>query len=420
MLIYKSKQVAKSESTELSSMWAEVSWPFLFFVAVLAHSSFLNNLTLISLLTYLVYKCRKANLKYYFFECFPKYQFMFWFQLYALLSVFWSDVPNVTFSLSIKLLLEFIVVFFIAIFFIEYDKDIAKTLRVVCLTLTAAVVGYVIMFPGKSIGYSGFQAFFDHKNALGLSTCICTFTFFLGSGRTKIDYCFGAISLIILYLTQSKTSINLFLMISASMIITAVIIKNLEHQTELVKLYASIFTKVISGLYLSLIALIVFYRQEITDYLIHNMTDELLTGRGKLWKGVLKRVSDDTFLGVGVGSMWGAEGKSDIVLSPIYAEEWIRKLMKADGGYIDLIGSLGFLGIALMMLTYYQFMKNADHKKLQKQYFYLVSLTLFAVFHNITESDIYKYADPLWHFYVLFFIYVAILPQKIVSKPVIS
>ena len=226
----------------------------------------------------------------------------------------------------------------------------------------------------------------------------------------KLDAIFVVLGLILLGLTQSKTSIALFLAIILITVFIAFfkrIYRSLSAYAQgCIQLLASLIPIILYGL----IFIMVIYREEICAYLLQNLPKELLTGRGNIWLTVLTRTKDDLLLGIGQGIFWEADALSEIAQTP-FAEEWMTKLKSADGGYIDMIGSHGFLGLGLLLVAFIQFYKLLMHHASNPIALPAFVLITFFVLHNITESSVFRFLSDLWFIFQFLMFYLIFLPK---------
>jgi len=329
-------------------------------------------------------------------------------QLLAVGSFAWSFVPYQTIIKVINNLEILLIAFLIAQYSIH--KNIVATLKFVSQLLLATIVCYTVLFYGASMEAQGLKAFYYQKNALAPVVVVCLFLLIYAPNFKKLDAVFVVLGLILLGLTQSKTSISLFLVIILITIFIGFFRRIFKSLSAYSQGFLQLLAKLIPIFLYGLIFTMVLYREEICAYLLQNLPKELLTGRGNIWLTVLTRTKDDLLLGIGQGIFWEADALSEISQTP-FAEEWMTKLKSADGGYIDMIGSHGFLGLGLLLIAFIQFYKLIMHHASHPIALPAFALITFFVLHNITESSVFRFLSDLWFMFQFLMFYLILLPK---------
>ena len=165
--------------------------------------------------------------------------------------------------------------------------------------------------------------------------------------------------------------------------------------------------------YLLILSLILF-RENVAAYLIHNLPSNFLTGRGILWVTVLQRANFDLLRGLGSGSFWNAGQASEMAQTVLSLKNplWMKNLGSADGGYIDVVGALGFIGLALLLLSFVSnFRRIARVATLPASSMALAMISMF-IFHNVTETTVYNSTNALWFLFLYFTYYLAFVEKS--------
>jgi O-antigen ligase len=153
---------------------------------------------------------------------------------------------------------------------------------------------------------------------------------------------------------------------------------------------------------IGLVALVVF-RDEVLDLLWGNLPKTALTGRGTLWLAVLQQMRVHSLLGIGPGAFWLAGDASEIAQTMLYRmdAQWVQRMVSADGSYVDIVASLGVLGLALFLLTAVDLYRRIFGNWRQPDSRLVLVLVSFVLLHAITESTILYSTNILWFIYLL-------------------
>ncbi len=272
------------------------------------------------------------------------------------------------------------------------------------LTITAYVVVSInllslLVLKGNAFSDAGMVGFYNHKNNFGLvmslSLLICCYDFLVN--RRKVSMIFSAAALFLLMLSMSKTSIALFIVCST--VSLAAYQFGGRNKFELV-----VPIKITSFLLLSFAFLMLaLYRFEVLDYLYYSMDEELLTGRGKLWLTMLLHAENNAVYGFGFNAVWGKGELSEIYYTDLFTDNplWVESLAASDGGYIDLIISIGLIGLFLFTLYIINTGINLFCLIREKGFVLLFSLFLFITLHNVTETTFLFSTNLLWYLFIL-------------------
>ena len=123
--------------------------------------------------------------------------------------------------------------------------------------------------------------------------------------------------------------------------------------------------------------------------------DASLTGRTVLWELVLEHVMESPFLGVGYQSFW-AIGSGASALSAF--DGWIGSALQAHNGYLDIILTLGLIGLATVVLFLAAPIVDSDrlgdsHIAITSTYY---SLWAYGLLVNFVESSVVKTDHVIW------------------------
>lgn len=329
--------------------------------------------------------------------------------LLLLLSVIWSEYPLITLRRAV---LSIFAVFSLLIGII-YIKDRRCLISVIYKVVIVAFIFNVITLIA-GFGFSDgldFSGIHGHKNTTGLIASLALWiTLYARSFHvTKISlkfntfYVFGW--LVILLLTHSKTSIAL-------VIFSPIIWFGLVVFSRMLKI--QIFT--------SFVALVLFFTLPFTIFLLFKGVglielvgdmggDISLTGRDFIWNFVLGYINERPILGVGYGAFWDVGEGAFNQGSHGHGRAYLRFLHQAHNGYLDILVSLGIVGL-LAVLNVIRGIWQAISKEVTQgsnlAHFGGV-LIIFILLHNVTESSLLRTTHINWIMTLtLFFIFTTI------------
>nr|WP_029388118.1 O-antigen ligase family protein [Vibrio anguillarum] len=213
--------------------------------------------------------------------------------------------------------------------------------------------------------------------------------------KRKAILFFLIISVLLLMLSLSKTSIILFFI----SLISGFLISKSKISSH------SFFSASLSWMILLIIlfSIVVYYRFNIMDYIYYHIDDDFLTGRGKLWLTMLLHAEDKLISGFGFNSVWGKGDWSEIYDTDLYLHNplWVEALAASDGGYIDLIISIGIIGLFLFLFyTTNSFLRVLMLKNVNSKFFMITTLT-FILLHNVSETTFLLSINILWFLFIL-------------------
>lgn len=252
---------------------------------------------------------------------------------------------------------------------------------------------------GSAFGDAGMVGIYGHKNQFGLvmALCLIILTFDYFESRSKITLYFCIIGFLLLLLSTSKTSIILYLVVvTLSISIAALPVKFLKHTILSTKI-------ALISILIMLSLMLITNRYEILDYLYYNIDEGFMTSRGKLWLNMLLHAEDKIIYGFGFNSVWGKSELSEIYYSPLFETDpiWVSELAASDGGYIDLILSLGIVGCSLFIYFIINTLISLLYVKDSRYFPVMFSLFVFVGLHNITETSFLLSTNVLWFIFIL-------------------
>ena len=320
------------------------------------------------------------------------------FALIVLCSTGWSDFPEITQRSSL--------IFFATTIFGVYlaaRYSIKEQLNLVAISLgIVAVISLFLClaFPGSAIENSSlrqgtWRGPFYNKNNLGLFMYIGAITLLLTSLNHKkyylIPWFFCGLSFALIVLANAKTSLIIFFIL--------IMLIPLCHALRWSKGLAIPFfisTAIIFG------SVIIWFIDSSGEILIGLGKDPSLSGRTYIWQAVLDSIFDRPWLGYGYEAFWVADGpkclgECSYVRSAVHFDE-----TSAHNGYLDLTASLGFVGLAIFLLSllvaYRQSVAWVRRTSTSEGFWPLLFLTS-AVLFTQSESALINSRSFLWALY---------------------
>jgi exopolysaccharide production protein ExoQ len=215
--------------------------------------------------------------------------------------------------------------------------------------------------------------YFLDKNALGKFAAIA---FFLAlhevlyrGHRRALGMIVVVIAVIVLYLTNSKTSIG-FAYVAAFLAGFTLMTRKMMRISPAIVVFI-------------IITLVVYFRDQVGW---HVFQDQTFSARTIIWDFVFDEIGRRPLLGWGYQSFWlvGRDGPSIVD-----ASGWVTLMPNAHNGYLDTMLELGPVGLALLviviMTTLHAIGRVANRDPARA--WVMLSLAIFMIFHNLLETS---------------------------------
>jgi hypothetical protein len=356
-------------------------------------------------------------------------------------SYFWSVAPDA--SLSVIISQSTFLVLAILITLRHRAVGFASSLRSASLILTGLVGVYCFAFWGESMSPAGLKGFFVHKNVLGAMMALCALTLFFAPRPTKVHIGIGIIASLLLAASQSATSIILFFTCVVLVpLVSRWINRNRISQNSQLDMPVRnsqkkpiLFSEKLPihrmrgragkfpTLFLLLIAILFAmfeFHVELLDFLMAVMPEESFTGRGMLWLTVLDEIRPNVVFGIGPGALWNAGDASVISNTMLYKKDayWVQNMGSSDGGYIDLVASLGVVGLGFFIIFSVDLYRKVFRHWAKLDMRLMFVLVTFVLFHAVTESTIMHSTNIHW--LVCLLVYLRLSYYDLVSVNLVS
>lgn len=318
----------------------------------------------------------------------------------AVLSLFWSDYPDLTVRRSILLVCQTLIAAGVAIGI----RDLRRAFVLFCYAISAvALINVLSIFalPSRAMTDIGAKGLYSHKNVAGMVAmaavvanlallCLGRLTF----GKTLLGFVLLFVSLVFLVLTESKTSMGL----SALAGLVLVSLSITDRGGPIVTLTATLF-----GLFLvaALTVVLALFDFNVAAMLPLVLEDTSFTGRDELWAFVGHVVQERFWLGHGYGAFWDVGIGADPLLR-IDPGSWLGDvetgiINQAHNGYLELWLHIGLpatilaTGVVLIGLckALYFYAVSTRAAGTRAAFAFLAVMLLVYILHNLTEASLF-------------------------------
>lgn len=312
----------------------------------------------------------------------------------ALLSLLWSELPEVSLRRGLVLLSTSAFGVFLAA---RYSPP--ALLRVLAAVLGASALlslFFALALPSMGVASGvhrgAWQGVYTQKNTLGIMMAVSTLVFLLAwrqASRRRWLLAIGA-SLSALLLVRSTSATSLVIVATVLVLLPLFRLLRSRHSLAVPTL---IFAVLLMG---GVATMALVNREAVLNALGRDPT---LTGRTELWRSVLQEGSQRPWLGHGYSAFWmGAESPGVAIWRAVGWEA-----PNSHNGYLDLWLELGLVGLGLFALSLLmggiRAIRLARSVDGAAALWPLVYLSAF-VLYNMTEGIILSSSTLLWVLYV--------------------
>ena len=120
---------------------------------------------------------------------------------------------------------------------------------------------------------------------------------------------------------------------------------------------------------------------------------------------MLQHVEEKILIGFGYAAVWWHGDYSEVYFTELalYNTEWIDKLAGSDSGYVDLVLTIGLIGMFVFCTFLYKIFVNLVNISDKYQRATLLSIFMFIILTGITESIFLVPQNALWFLLLLIF-----------------
>lgn len=346
--------------------------------------------------------------------------------LYMLLSILWSDFPEVASKRWIKTTGTFVMALLVLTENNPFQAILILLRRcfIVHLPLDLITIKYfrnIGVAWSKDGQYAMWTGLTTHKNILG-QICMTSGLYFIWDLVQKIQL--KRIIIDIFYLTliiylmngpgYSKSTTSMVVLL-----IGLVVLFGLQYSKSIdinmskmiIKLSVALIIFVLF-LYLGLTAL--EKNKSIPTVALETVgRDTTFTGRTELWTDIISIASKNPIFGVGYGSFWIGDRANNIW------EKHTWKPGQGHNGYIDVYVELGLVGILLLLALLYFTFKNIRETIIEDFEYGRFRMALFVMIfvHNITESSFVRSNHNIWFLFLIIAINIPAMALKHGNTP---
>ncbi|HEX2526159.1 MAG TPA: O-antigen ligase family protein [Geminicoccus sp.] len=321
----------------------------------------------------------------------------------GIVSCLWALEPMISLRRSIQ---QAMVIFCIAAA-VGGASSLDRLLRMIYLGFAITLVVHMLALPLPT-SYDwrhAFRGFFSDKNGLGGLAAVAIL--FGGAIRSILEtraariwnLAYLGCWLVLLVLSLSKTSMALVVIVPA-------IYMGLNLVSRATRLGLGIYFVLVPVILGSLLAFVVFGAgisfMELAAMISPDVT---FTGRTSIWVFVLDQLQGHWLLGYGFHSFWSIGESSPSLTAP---DHFIRFLNQAHNGFLDLVLSVGLIGLGLFLCAIVQGAAAASRVRGAWPAIHRLCwpLIIFALIHNMSESSLLRGFSPPWLF-LLFALHMA-------------
>ncbi len=326
------------------------------------------------------------------------------FLAYLGASFVWALAPGTSMSKFALLAMQIVALVPAALLAPRTEDIIRPMFWVIAVTVFVNILA-VLALPPTPLGHAGI---YSHKNTLGAMMALSGFFAFYGITRANYRFRLAGflmlpLVLIALYVSQSKTSLGLFLMVPA-----------LAWIAIMARRYARISLPIL----LAIIALpaAVILSGVIPGFSIEDVStliggDATFTGRTVLWDFAIAHIADRPLQGYGYQSFWDIGSAGPASRMP---DGFLQRTPHAHNGYLDLLLQGGVIAMAmftllLAMVCYWIDRVTDEDTGLG---YFITAVMVYLLLLNLLETVWMKNLSELSTLTMLFILLAALAPRR--------
>jgi O-antigen ligase len=320
----------------------------------------------------------------------PHILFLLAYLAYAGTSVLWAFKPDlslVRFSQQAMIVISVILPAMLA----TRTSDLMRGLFLCFAAASILNLFFVLGRPPIDVKFAtwGYPGYFAGKNYLGYCAAVAlllSLREILYPGRRRwLGVAIAIIATALLFLSNSKTSLGLVLLVPILAWATLVIRKATRVSSAIILLSIPVG-------YILLSNIVPGFNLNRLSFMLYG--DPTFTGRSIIWDFTLSEIARRPFLGWGYQAFWLAGPDAPSLSAP----GWIKDMPNSHSGYLDTILEIGYVGFALLTIfiiaTVHAIGRMADRDPARA--WLVLSLALFVIFYNFLESIWMRGFEFLW------------------------
>jgi len=333
----------------------------------------------------------------------------------AILSVLWSTSPEVT-SIETKAILRanLFGVYLATRYSIKEQMQLLAWVlgigAVLSFVLAIGIPSYGIHLDGEAAG--AWKGIYGFKNLFAANMTVTAVLFLITAFNTRrkrwLSWIMFGLAAVLLFLSKGKTAYSVFF-ISLCLLPLHKFVKQ-QYKLRVVLLLT---TLLLSG------SVIVLMLSNLEFIVVDTLGKNLeFNGRLPIWTLILDKVVERPWLGYGMSGFWTSDEALYVLYNSwgaVALEEGVR--FNAHNGYLDLLLSLGVLGVLLYLLILLRLLTRAVYLWLSTknieflwiiQYIIIISLLNFA-------DNLAILGGTLWSIYVSLILSTTIQKTRIIK-----
>jgi exopolysaccharide production protein ExoQ len=321
---------------------------------------------------------------------------LFFILLWMLLSITWSDFPDISMRRAIRFLMEVISL----VCFAAAYPDQYRILRIIFLSFGLMVLIDIVLLAFPEVSYTsiGYAGMHEDKNQTGMFCFFALPVFLLALFDRRIfrtlpiSLGVAASCLVILVLSLCKTAWTL---IPVCLLVTFALflLPQLSPTSAVAGLVVGGF-----GSTIGLLLVVNFGIFRLIDYIFKDPT---LTGRDRLWDYTLYKFSQSPLVGHGYGALWETGRESYIGPQQFGVNFMVNQ---AHNGYLDILAQLGIVGLILttlfLLVTLFRLVRLVADAR-GPIMFIAIYTTIGIIMYNTTESSLLRSSSGIWLYFIL-------------------
>jgi O-antigen ligase len=333
-----------------------------------------------------------------------KEKFLTIFLLWALLSVFWSDFPTVSFKRWIRIF-GGTIIFLSALLQFRKTEEALEYFKVI-LYIYIPVSFLSIIFIPEAIQWKfpAWRGIASHKNELGQVSLVSLIIWSCALHNKEIRnqivaFLFLILSLVLLIGARSATSLTTgFFLIALLGLLYA-------ERKILRPVIGKVFSVILISSFALILFLILYFAPEAQLSILKVLGKDLtISGRTGLWSAVFQFTQKKLIFGYGISSFWDVNNYN---LMQIYQDvEWFPN--QSHMGYLDILNETGIIGISIFTLMVLSVFK--EFWRLESSYLWKYLIVCIMIL-NFTESTLFRINELTGFLFI--FSYIAIYLESL-------
>ncbi|MCT7990851.1 O-antigen ligase family protein [Laspinema olomoucense] len=311
-------------------------------------------------------------------------------------SMFWSETPNLTLRASLVMLGLSAVAAHIAK---RYSwKEMCHFLRLSTAFISILSLFYAIALPGIGVSGKGWKGVLRHGNPLGSLMAFTTILWGLYAVENprlrKVSSVISGISLIVMLQTNSASA-KVLLAVLLCLVVSLGYLRKLNFKIAFTAISIFLVISIIMGIFVV----------ENVETIIVDVLDKDLTlnGRIPLWTKLIQASANKPLLGYGYKGFWQEWRGPDNPAAPYATSDFGWIAPHGHNGFLDVIIDFGWVGFFCFFISFVKtialgvmyMIRNKNSDALIP----LVMLT-YIIMSNLAQSDL-MIARGIWFYYII-------------------